>query len=51
VYVHQSIVRFDRISVSAGIRGMQILLAPSDYLRLTKAQLLPLAQRKSEKPG
>jgi Cys-tRNA(Pro)/Cys-tRNA(Cys) deacylase len=51
VYVDQSIERFDRISVSAGIRGMQILLAPSDYLRLTKAQLSPLAQRKSEKPG
>jgi Cys-tRNA(Pro)/Cys-tRNA(Cys) deacylase len=51
VYVDQSIERFDRISVSAGIRGMQILLAPSDYLRLTKAQLSSLAQRKSEKPG
>jgi Cys-tRNA(Pro)/Cys-tRNA(Cys) deacylase len=51
VYADQSIERFDRISVSAGIRGMQILLAPSDYLRLTKAQLSSLAQRKSEKPG
>jgi Cys-tRNA(Pro)/Cys-tRNA(Cys) deacylase len=51
VYVDQSIERFDRISVSAGVRGMQILLAPSDYLRLTQAQLSSLAQRKSEKPG
>ena len=46
VYVDQSIERFDRISVSAGIRGMQILLAPSDFVRLTKAQLSGLAHRK-----
>jgi Cys-tRNA(Pro)/Cys-tRNA(Cys) deacylase len=46
VYVDQSIERFDRISVSAGIRGMQILLAPADYLRVTQAQLSPLAHRK-----
>jgi Cys-tRNA(Pro)/Cys-tRNA(Cys) deacylase len=46
VYVDQSIERCERISVSAGIRGMQILLAPADYLRLTQAQVLPLAQRK-----
>jgi len=33
VYVDGSIERFQKISISAGVRGMQILLAPSDYLR------------------
>jgi Cys-tRNA(Pro)/Cys-tRNA(Cys) deacylase len=46
VYADQSIERFDRISVSAGIRGMQIVLSPADYLRLTQAQVAPLAKRK-----
>ena len=30
---------FDRISVSAGQRGLQILLSPADYLRATGAAL------------
>ena len=46
VYVDQSIERFERVSVSAGIRGMQILLCPADYLRLTQAQWSALAQSK-----
>jgi len=37
VYVHDAIKLFDKISVSAGIRGMQILIAPHDYLQATKA--------------
>lgn len=32
VYVDETAERFDVISVSAGVRGTQILLAPSDYL-------------------
>ncbi len=46
VYVDESIQLFDRISVSAGIRGMQILVAPTDYLKVTKATLCQLAQPK-----
>jgi Cys-tRNA(Pro)/Cys-tRNA(Cys) deacylase len=46
VYADRSIERFDRISVSAGIRGMQIVLSPADDLRLTQAQVAPLAKRK-----
>jgi Cys-tRNA(Pro)/Cys-tRNA(Cys) deacylase len=47
VYVDESIELFDTISISAGIRGMQILLAPSDYLKVTRAVLVPLAQTKT----
>jgi Cys-tRNA(Pro)/Cys-tRNA(Cys) deacylase len=46
VYVDVSIELFDRISVSAGIRGMQILLAPADYLKIMKATLAQLAHSK-----
>jgi prolyl-tRNA editing enzyme YbaK/EbsC (Cys-tRNA(Pro) deacylase) len=35
---------FDVISVSAGIRGTQILPAPPDYLRATKAKVGPLTR-------
>ena len=37
VYVDETAELFDIISVSAGVRGLQILLAPGDYLRITKA--------------
>jgi Cys-tRNA(Pro)/Cys-tRNA(Cys) deacylase len=33
VYVDETVELFDIISVSAGVRGTQILLAPGDYLR------------------
>lgn len=45
VYVDDSIKLFDRISVSAGIRGMQVLIAPSDYVKATDAMLAPLAHK------
>jgi Cys-tRNA(Pro)/Cys-tRNA(Cys) deacylase len=37
VYVDETVELFDRVSVSAGIRGTQILIAPDDYLRAVKA--------------
>lgn len=37
VYVDETAELFDVISISAGIRGLQILLAPADYLRITNA--------------
>lgn len=39
VYADETIELFDVISVSAGVRGTQILIAPDDYLRVTKAIL------------
>lgn len=47
VYIDEMIELFDVISISAGIRGTQILLAPADYLRATKATLAPLAHSKT----
>jgi Cys-tRNA(Pro)/Cys-tRNA(Cys) deacylase len=43
VYVDETIELFEVVSVSAGVRGLQILLAPADYLRATGARLGPLA--------
>lgn len=46
VFADESIQLFDRISISAGVRGMQILLAPDDYLRVTGAACAPIARNK-----
>jgi Cys-tRNA(Pro)/Cys-tRNA(Cys) deacylase len=37
VYVDETIELFDVVSVSGGMRGLQILLAPADYLKATAA--------------
>ena len=44
VYLDESAELYDIISVSAGIRGTQILLAPQDYLRAAAATLGPIAR-------
>jgi len=46
VYVDETVELYDKISISAGIRGVQILLAPEDYLKATKATLAALAKPK-----
>jgi Cys-tRNA(Pro)/Cys-tRNA(Cys) deacylase len=46
VYADNSIERFELISISAGMRGLQILLAPADYLRAAKATLAETALSK-----
>ena len=46
VYVDETIELFDIISVSAGMRGLQLLLAPDDYLKATNATLAHLAHPK-----
>jgi Cys-tRNA(Pro)/Cys-tRNA(Cys) deacylase len=43
-YADESIELFDVVSVSAGIRGTQILLDPADYLRATNATVGPLTR-------
>ena len=37
VFADETIELFDRIAVSAGIRGTQLLISPADYLRATRA--------------
>jgi Cys-tRNA(Pro)/Cys-tRNA(Cys) deacylase len=46
VYADKSIELFDAISISAGVRGLQILLAPTDYLTVAKATLAAIALSK-----
>ncbi len=46
VYVDETIELFDVVSISAGMRGLQILIAPADYLRATKGTLAALSQPK-----
>jgi Cys-tRNA(Pro)/Cys-tRNA(Cys) deacylase len=43
VYVDETIELFDVVSISAGARGTQIILAPSDYLRAVKGILGAIA--------
>jgi Cys-tRNA(Pro)/Cys-tRNA(Cys) deacylase len=43
VYLDDTALLWEVISISAGIRGMQILLAPDDYLRATKATVVAIA--------
>jgi Cys-tRNA(Pro)/Cys-tRNA(Cys) deacylase len=45
-YVDETADLFDSISVSAGIRGTQIVLAPRDYVRATKAAVGSIAKQK-----
>ena len=47
VFADETIELFDEISVSAGVRGTQIVLAPGDYLRATKATVGPIAKEKT----
>ena len=47
VFADETIELFDVISISAGMRGAQILLAPADYIRATAAKLGPIAKEKA----
>jgi Cys-tRNA(Pro)/Cys-tRNA(Cys) deacylase len=48
VYVDETIELFDIVSISAGVRGLQILIAPADYLRAANGTIAALGQPKSE---
>ena len=47
VYADETIELFDVISISAGVRGTQILLAPADYLRITHATVVAIGREKN----
>jgi Cys-tRNA(Pro)/Cys-tRNA(Cys) deacylase len=42
VFVDETAILFDRISVSAGTRGTQLILSPDDYLRAAEALEVPI---------
>ena len=45
VFADETIELFDAISVSSGMRGAQLILAPADYVRATSATLGPISSR------
>ncbi len=44
VFAEETIELFDTISVSAGMRGLQIFLSPVDYIRAAEARLANLVR-------
>ena len=44
VYLDETAILFDRISVSAGTRGTQLILNPGDYIRAANAQTADLTK-------
>jgi Cys-tRNA(Pro)/Cys-tRNA(Cys) deacylase len=46
VFVDETIALFERIAVSAGMRGLMIYLTPADYLRATGGTTGDIAQSK-----
>ena len=46
VYIDETAELFDVISISAGLRGLQVLLAPGEYIRVTSARVVPIAKDK-----
>jgi Cys-tRNA(Pro)/Cys-tRNA(Cys) deacylase len=50
-YADETIELFDQISISAGQRGLQLLLAPTDYLRAANATLADLTKDVAKGPA
>ena len=46
VFVDETVELFDVISISAGVRGAQLIVAPGDFLRATGAKVGPIAKAK-----
>ena len=46
VFADETIEMWDTISISAGVRGTQIILKPQDYLRITGAVVADIAKGK-----
>ncbi|MFN8091253.1 MAG: Cys-tRNA(Pro) deacylase [Vicinamibacteria bacterium] len=47
VCLDETAILFDRIAVSAGVRGTQVLLSPGDYVRATGAATAALSKPKA----
>jgi Cys-tRNA(Pro)/Cys-tRNA(Cys) deacylase len=46
VFADETIELFDVISISAGVRGAQLIVAPADYLKVTAAKVGAIAKEK-----
>ncbi|WP_109487016.1 Cys-tRNA(Pro) deacylase [Occallatibacter savannae] len=51
VYVDETVILFDQISVSAGTRGTQLILKPEDYLKAAEALDVPVGTADLTKDG
>lgn len=51
VYADETIELWDVISISAGVRGTQILISPADYVRITQATIGEIAREKTGSPA
>jgi Cys-tRNA(Pro)/Cys-tRNA(Cys) deacylase len=51
VFVDETVEIFDEISVSAGVRGTQLILSPADYLRAAAATVADLTKEMVPKDG
>ena len=49
VFIDETAILFDNISVSAGTRGTQLILSPDDYLRAASAQAADLTKDDAKK--
>lgn len=47
VFAEEEIILHERVAISAGVRGTQVILAPHDYLRATQAKLGAISRPKS----
>lgn len=47
VYIDETAELWDVISISAGQRGLQLFLHPSDYIRAVNAKLVDIARQKT----
>lgn len=44
IYIHATALDLEQISLSAGIRGCQMLVSPQDFLRVTNASLTEISK-------
>lgn len=46
VFIDETAILLDVISISAGMRGLQVLIAPDDYFGVVEARVVPIAKDK-----
>ena len=51
VVLDESALGFDQIAMSAGVRGMQVILAPADFIALTRARTAAIAREPTTDNG
>jgi len=49
VFIDETVELWPMVSISGGMRGLQVLLAPSDLLRVTSARLVNIARSVTER--